>query len=86
MRRQVILRVEREGNYDRLQLLGEQEMDRLKGLIEGLNVQMYNPVGLHIKWPRDAAFLFVGLKFLIGGCCGCGGPDTSPATRRRWRS
>ena len=34
-------------------------MDRLKGLIDGLNVEIYNPVGLHIKWSRDAAFLFV---------------------------
>ena len=34
-------------------------MDRLKGLIDGLNIEIYNPVGLHIKWPRDAAFLFV---------------------------
>ena len=36
-------------------------MDRLKGLIDGLNVEIYNPVGLHIKWPRDAAFLFVSI-------------------------
>ena len=37
-------------------------MDRLKGLIDGLNVEIYNPVGLHIKWPRDAAFLFVSVR------------------------
>ena len=36
-------------------------MERLRGLIDELNVQMYNPVGLHIKWPRDVAFLFVSV-------------------------
>ena len=46
-------------NLVRLHLLDKQEMGRLKDLIDGLNVEMYNPVGLHIKWPRDAAFLFV---------------------------
>ena len=57
MTRRVILRAKR--NLVSLHSSDEQEMDRLKGLIDGLNVEMYNPAGLHIKWPRDAAFLFV---------------------------
>ena len=36
-----------------------QEMEKLKTLIDELNVQIYNPVGLNIKWPRSVAFLFV---------------------------
>ena len=34
-------------------------MDQLRGLISALNAQIYNPAGLHIRWPRDVAFLFV---------------------------
>ncbi|TBU38546.1 Golgin subfamily A member 7/ERF4 family-domain-containing protein [Dichomitus squalens] len=41
----------------------EKEMDRLKALIDELNVQMYNPVGLHIKWPRSVAFLFLEIEY-----------------------
>ena len=39
-----------------------QEMEKLKALIDELNVQMYNPVGLNIKWPRSVAFLFVSAR------------------------
>src|SRR6266542_2031433 len=34
-------------------------MNRLKKLIEQLNSELYNPVGLNILWPRNVAFLFV---------------------------
>lgn len=37
-------------------------MDRLKSMIDMLNEQVYNPVGLNIKWPRSVAFLFVSRK------------------------
>ena len=42
-----------------------QEMDRLHVLIDELNVQMYNPMGLHIRWPREVAFLFVSPFFPV---------------------
>ncbi|RDX51508.1 hypothetical protein OH76DRAFT_298389 [Lentinus brumalis] len=41
----------------------EKEMERLHGLIDELNVQMYNPVGLHIRWPRSVAFLFLEIEY-----------------------
>ncbi|KAJ6626977.1 Golgin subfamily A member 7/ERF4 family-domain-containing protein, partial [Mycena sp. CBHHK59/15] len=37
----------------------EKEMRRLQQLIRDLNVEVYNPVGLNILWPRKVAFLFV---------------------------
>ena len=39
-----------------------QEMEKLKALIDEPNVQIYNPVGLNIKWPRSVAFLFVSAR------------------------
>ena len=36
-----------------------QMMRRLKNLIDELNVEIYNPAGLNILWPRKVAFLFV---------------------------
>ncbi|KAI0641140.1 Golgin subfamily A member 7/ERF4 family-domain-containing protein [Trametes meyenii] len=41
----------------------EKEMDRLKRLIDELNEHMYNPVGLHIKWPKNVAFLFAEIEY-----------------------
>ncbi|KAI0668670.1 Golgin subfamily A member 7/ERF4 family-domain-containing protein [Trametes maxima] len=41
----------------------EKEMDRLKRLIDELNEQIYNPVGLHIKWPKNVAFLFAEIEY-----------------------
>ncbi|KZT08947.1 uncharacterized protein LAESUDRAFT_748573 [Laetiporus sulphureus 93-53] len=46
-----------------LVLLAWQEMLRLQHLIEDLNVQMYNPVGLNILWPRKVAFLFLEIEY-----------------------
>ena len=43
-----------------------QEMEKLKALIDELNVQIYNPVGLNIKWPRSVAFLFVSAHSALG--------------------
>lgn len=37
-------------------------MDRLKAMMDMLNEQVYNPVGLHLRWPRSVAFLFVSLS------------------------
>ncbi|KAG5654345.1 hypothetical protein H0H81_004299 [Sphagnurus paluster] len=34
-------------------------MRLLQQLIETLNVELYNPVGLNILWPRNVAFLYV---------------------------
>ena len=45
-------------------------MDQLRGLISALNAQVYNPVGLHIRWPRDVAFLFVRVFFFTFLCVG----------------
>jgi hypothetical protein len=36
-----------------------QEMSRLEHLVQDLNTELYNPVGLNIRWPRKVAFLFV---------------------------
>ncbi|KAH9938988.1 Golgin subfamily A member 7/ERF4 family-domain-containing protein, partial [Epithele typhae] len=41
----------------------EKEMDRLHALIDSLNLDMYNPVGLHIRWPRDVALLFLEIEY-----------------------
>ncbi|KAI0689681.1 Golgin subfamily A member 7/ERF4 family-domain-containing protein [Cerioporus squamosus] len=43
----------------------EKEMERLHALIDELNVQMYNPVGLHIRWPRSVAFLFLEIEYYV---------------------
>ncbi|KAF7310437.1 Erf4 domain-containing protein [Mycena chlorophos] len=37
----------------------DKEMRRLEALIRDLNVEVYNPAGLNILWPRRVAFLFV---------------------------
>jgi hypothetical protein len=34
-------------------------MQRLERLIDALNAELYNPVGLNILLPRKVAFLFV---------------------------
>ncbi|KAI0771036.1 Golgin subfamily A member 7/ERF4 family-domain-containing protein [Trametes elegans] len=41
----------------------EKEMERLKAMLDALNVQIYNPVGLHIRWPRPVAFLFLEIEY-----------------------
>ena len=38
---------------------------RLQHLIDDLNIGTYNPVGLNILWPRNVAFLYVSLLFLL---------------------
>ena len=35
------------------------EMKRLQDLLEKWNRDLYNPVGVNIRWPREVAFLFV---------------------------
>jgi len=37
----------------------DKEMERLALIIDQLNAEIYNPVGLNILWPRKSAFLFV---------------------------
>ena len=39
----------------------EKEMERLHQLIDKINIERYNPVGLNILWPRKVAFMFVRL-------------------------
>lgn len=41
----------------------DKEMQRLKQKIEGINTQIYNPVGLNILWPRNVAFLFLEIEY-----------------------
>lgn len=41
----------------------DKEMRRLKEKIEGINTQIYNPVGLNILWPRNVAFLFLEIEY-----------------------
>ncbi|KAL5534715.1 hypothetical protein ACEPAG_1179 [Sanghuangporus baumii] len=45
-----------ESNYDR-------KMRRLRELIEKLNKEMYNPVGLNILWPKHVAFMFLEIEY-----------------------
>lgn len=33
-------------------------------MMDMLNEQVYNPVGLHLRWPRSVAFLFVSVFFV----------------------
>ncbi|RDB29061.1 Golgin subfamily A member 7 [Hypsizygus marmoreus] len=41
----------------------EKEMHRLQYLIDDLNTELYNPVGLNILWPRNVAFLFLEIEY-----------------------
>ncbi|KAF7340172.1 Golgin subfamily A member 7 [Mycena venus] len=41
----------------------EKEMRQLQLLIQELNEQVYNPVGLNILWPRKVAFLFMEIEY-----------------------
>ncbi|KAJ7771952.1 Golgin subfamily A member 7/ERF4 family-domain-containing protein [Mycena maculata] len=41
----------------------EKEMHRLQQLLEQLNAEVYNPVGLNILWPRRVAFLFMEIEY-----------------------
>ncbi|KAH9855836.1 Golgin subfamily A member 7/ERF4 family-domain-containing protein [Lenzites betulinus] len=41
----------------------EKEMERLKATMDMLNEQVYNPVGLHLRWPRSVAFLFLEIEY-----------------------
>lgn len=34
-------------------------MNQLHQLIDGMNKDTFNPVGLNIVWPKNAAFIFV---------------------------
>jgi len=41
----------------------EKEMSRLEHLVHDLNTELYNPVGLNIRWPRKVAFLFLEIEY-----------------------
>ncbi|KNZ78209.1 Golgin subfamily A member 7 [Termitomyces sp. J132] len=45
-------------HYDKAST-GNQEMQKLQQLVDTLNVELYNPAGLNILWPRNVAFLYV---------------------------
>ncbi|KAI0369921.1 hypothetical protein BV20DRAFT_1121707 [Pilatotrama ljubarskyi] len=49
----------------------EKEMERLKATIDMLNEEVYNPVGLHIKWPRSVAFLFMEIEYYVSSSHVC---------------
>jgi hypothetical protein len=38
-------------------------MKELESLIEYLNLELYNPVGLNMLWPRKVAFLFLEIEY-----------------------
>jgi len=41
----------------------DKEMSRLEHLVQDLNTELYNPVGLNIRWPRKTAFLFLEIEY-----------------------
>jgi len=41
----------------------DKQMSRLRLLIESLNAELFNPVGLNIIWPRSVAFLFMEIEY-----------------------
>ncbi|KAJ7102507.1 Golgin subfamily A member 7/ERF4 family-domain-containing protein [Mycena belliarum] len=41
----------------------EKKMRQLQQLIDELNAQVYNPVGLNILWPKKVAFLFMEIEY-----------------------
>lgn len=41
----------------------DKEMSRLRQLIDDINKELYNPVGLNILWPRQVAFLFFEIEY-----------------------
>ncbi|KAJ7451140.1 Golgin subfamily A member 7/ERF4 family-domain-containing protein [Mycena latifolia] len=43
----------------------EKGMRRLQQLINELNAQVYNPVGLNILWPQRVAFLFMEIEYYV---------------------
>lgn len=47
-----------------------QTLLRLKRMIEQLNTELYNPVGLNLLWPEDVAFLYVRVHLTaLLRCC-----------------
>jgi len=41
----------------------EKEMRRLKQLVDKLNAETFNPVGLNMVWPRKVAFMFLEIEY-----------------------
>jgi hypothetical protein len=41
----------------------EKEMRRLKQLMDNLNRETFNPVGLNMVWPRKVAFMFLEIEY-----------------------
>lgn len=41
----------------------EKEMRRLRRLIDAINKNTFNPVGLNIVWPKNVAFLFLEIEY-----------------------
>ncbi|EJT99041.1 hypothetical protein DACRYDRAFT_82948 [Dacryopinax primogenitus] len=41
----------------------DREMSKLRGTIDQLNRDVYNPAGLNILWPRSVAFLFLEIEY-----------------------
>lgn len=45
-----------ESHYDKT-------MQRLRSLMDELNVELYNPAGLNMLWPGKVAFLFLEIEY-----------------------
>ncbi|KAF9785885.1 Golgin subfamily A member 7/ERF4 family-domain-containing protein [Thelephora terrestris] len=43
----------------------EKEMSRLHRLIDDMNKNTFNPVGLNVVWPKDVAFLFLEIEYYV---------------------
>ncbi|KAG6845289.1 hypothetical protein H0H87_011440 [Tephrocybe sp. NHM501043] len=43
----------------------DKEMRKLESLVDFLNVEVYNPVGLNILWPRNVAFLYLEIEYYV---------------------
>jgi len=41
----------------------QREMSRLQRLVDELNRQLFNPVGLNMLWPRKVGFLFLEIEY-----------------------
>jgi len=41
----------------------EREMKRLERLVEDLNLQLFNPAGLNVLWPRKVGFMFLEIEY-----------------------
>lgn len=60
-------------------------MSRLQRLVESLNAELFNPVGLNIVWPRPVAFLFVRHSSSLLSCNEAAELKLTLPSLSRWR-